>query len=133
MQTVSIDREMYLVLMIFVHHVRNANSLESIVNLQHTSFRENVRTIELALPSHVPHKPNSESKWRAELRINGKTVHLGYFNEDDEEAAARAYDEAARKEGKPTNFTSDGPPGDAVKRQPAARQSVFKGVCWDTR
>ena len=81
--------------------------------------------------SHVTHKPNSASKWKAEIHINGKTVHLGSFNEDDEEGAARAYDEAARKEGRPTNFTPDGTPGDAVKQQPAARQSEFKGVSWD--
>ena len=85
------------------------------------------------MPSHVTHKPISGRKWEARIYINGKTVHLGYFDEDDEEAAARAYDEAARKQGRPTNFTLDGTPGDAVKPRPAARQSEFKGVYWDMR
>ena len=85
------------------------------------------------MPSHVTHKLNSNSKWVAKIYINGKHVHLGYFDEDDEEDAARAYDEAARKEGKPTNFIPDGTPGDAVKPRPAARQSEFKGVHWKKR
>ena len=78
----------------------------------------------------MPRKPNRNGKWRAEIGVNRKTIYLGLFDKDDEEAAARAYDEAARKEGRPTNFTPDGTPGDAVKRQPAARQSKFKGVSW---
>jgi hypothetical protein len=35
------------------------------------------------------------SKWRVQLHLNGKPVHVGLY--DDEEQAARMYDEAARK------------------------------------
>ncbi|HIJ67829.1 MAG TPA: hypothetical protein HPP51_06040 [Planctomycetes bacterium] len=34
-------------------------------------------------------------KWNARIRINGRTIPLGYFN--DEISAAKAYDSAAKK------------------------------------
>jgi len=33
-------------------------------------------------------------KWRSQIRVNGKKIHLGYF--DSEEDAAGAYDDAAK-------------------------------------
>jgi len=36
-----------------------------------------------------------QKKWFASIQTDGKTIHLGYF--DDEIAAGRAYDEAAKK------------------------------------
>lgn len=37
----------------------------------------------------------SHQKWRARINVNGEQEHLGYF--DTAEAAANAYDEAARR------------------------------------
>lgn len=34
-------------------------------------------------------------EWQAQVRVNGKSIHLGYY--DDEEMAAMAYDLVARK------------------------------------
>ena len=41
-------------------------------------------------------------KWKAEIRIDGKSKHLGHF--DDEKEAACKYDEQAALLNKPVNF-----------------------------
>lgn len=43
-------------------------------------------------------------KWKAQIKVDGKQTHLGYF--DVQEAAARKYDAAASQAGKPVNFPS---------------------------
>jgi len=39
----------------------------------------------------------SQGKWAVQLRKEGRQQHIGYFDEDDEEGAARAFDAAARR------------------------------------
>lgn len=41
------------------------------------------------------YSPKHTRKWRARIRVQGRTIHLGYF--DTEAAAARAYNCAARE------------------------------------
>ena len=51
-----------------------------------------------------------DGKWQAQLRVDGKEQHLGYF--EDEEAAARAWDDALREHGlqeeRGVNFPREG-------------------------
>ena len=44
----------------------------------------------------------SDKKWQVAIKVNGKSQHLGQF--DDEEEAARKYDEAAAPFGRKLNF-----------------------------
>ncbi len=54
-------------------------------------------------------------RWSAQAWINGKNVYLGLF--DDEEAAARAYDDKVRGLGRQLNF------GAKRSREPACIES----------
>ena len=68
------------------------------------------------------YKPNQ--KWQACIYIDGKHSHLGYF--DDEETAARKFDEHAARLGRPLNFPSEGQAQETIK----GKSSKFRGVCW---
>jgi len=48
----------------------------------------------------------ADQKWKGQIKINGKTVHLGLFL--TEEDAARKYNEIALKLGRPLNQLADG-------------------------
>ena len=65
-----------------------------------------------------------KKKWRAQLKQGGKKSSLGYF--DNEEAAARKYDEAAGIIGRSLNF----PKADSDRGSWSGGASRFKGVSW---
>jgi hypothetical protein len=84
--------------------------------------------------------PNNKSKftgvswnrttknWKATIAIDGKVQHLGYFNNEDD--AARAFDERAAPLGRRVNFP--GPvQAPAVKRGAHGIVSQYTGVYWN--
>ena len=69
-------------------------------------------------------------KWEAQIKIDGKKSHVGLY--DDEEAAARAYDEVAAKQGRPVNFpVAEG--GSRAMKGAYGGSSQYKGVWWNKR
>ena len=68
----------------------------------------------------------SKPKWMASIKIEARPKFLGYF--DNEEAAARKYDEHASSLGRPLNFPSEGQ-AQATK----GKSSMFRGVHWCIR
>lgn len=79
------------------------------------------------------HWDRREARWRTEISVQRKRIHLGYF--DDEKEAAQAYDRAAAPHGRRLNF----PPSDSLLEAcakdelPECQSSPFVGVSWDKR
>jgi hypothetical protein len=70
-----------------------------IINLRESNRSENVRNIGL-LSSNTSgvkgvHWAANKHKWRAVITINSRTKHLGYFDDLEQAAEARAKEEAA--------------------------------------
>jgi hypothetical protein len=68
-------------------------------------------------------------KWRASVRVNGVTEHLGYYF-DDEVEAAKAVDKFLREEGKLENVNFDDK-GDFIYAP--RKSSQYTGVSWHSR
>ena len=66
-----------------------------------------------------------DQKWTARIKIDGNITHLGYF--EDEDTAARKFDEHAARLGRPLNFHSAG------QVQVTHTSSTFLGVTWSIR
>jgi hypothetical protein len=67
-------------------------------------------------------------KWKAQIGIEGKYQHLGYF--DDEDDAARAFDERASPLCRRVNFPGPGQ-ALAVKQGAHGIVSQYTGVSWN--
>ena len=71
-------------------------------------------------------KKVSNTKWTAQIQEDGKKTHLGIFNSEEE--AARKYDEAAVRLGRPLNFPATGEEADIKKGTKAGGSSSYKVV-----
>ena len=74
------------------------------------------------------HRPNKT--WQAQIGIGGKMQYFGRF--DNEDDAARAFDERAAPLDRPVSFPG---PGQALSAKRGAHGIVplYTGVCWNTR
>ena len=83
----------------WVDHANNDRSDNRIENLRWASYNENQFNRKKREWTSSSYKGVSwyknNNKWRVQIMINGQKKHIGYF--DDEEDAAMAYDDAARK------------------------------------
>ena len=76
---------------------------------------------------------NDKKKWMARIHVDGKSTHLGCF--DDKELAAQKYDDAARSLGRPMNY----PPKDDVEDFKKSSSSLkspksrYRGVSWSKK
>ena len=71
-----------------VDHIDNDKQNNNLINLRYATLQENGRNAKLSSKNTSGTKGVSwnknRNKWRAQIKINGKSIHLGYFiNKDD--------------------------------------------------
>ena len=81
-----------------IDHINHDTLDNTKANLRAVSTRQNASNL------RTKHKKSSKfvgvtfvkrlGKWMASMKFNGKSIHIGYFHE--EESAARAYQEAVK-------------------------------------
>lgn len=84
-----------------IDHIDGCKTNNRLVNLRDTDFRTNAQNIRSAFTTNKSsgllgaHYHKSKRKWAAEIHINGRNKHLGYFT--SAEAAHNTYINAKRE------------------------------------
>ena len=78
-----------------VDHINCIRSDNRWVNLRHATRTQNCGNVRVRAASGLKGVSNTDWGWKAQIRINGKNKHIGYF--DSKEMAAQAYKNLATK------------------------------------
>lgn len=83
----------------FIDHINRDPSDNRWCNLRIASYAENNRNKSIGIDNTSGYKGvnwhKHKNKWRSEIKVNKKAIHLGYY--DNKEEAAEAYIQAAKK------------------------------------
>ena len=83
----------------FIDHINRDPSDNRWCNLREASYAENNRNKSIGTDNTSGYKGvnwhKHKNKWRSEIKVNKKVIHLGYY--DNKEEAAEAYIQAAKK------------------------------------
>ena len=82
-----------------IDHINGDKSDNSLTNLREATTQENMRNLKKRCGTSSIYKGvtwcKRKKKWKAQIRFEGKNLHLGYFFE--EEGAAKHYNEVVYK------------------------------------
>ncbi len=77
----------------FVDHIDNDRTNNNVINLRWCTNKENLQNSKLSTANTSGHKgvcwQKQHSKWRAQIQIDGITIHLGYFENKEDAIRAR--------------------------------------------